>query len=163
MTQHRQRTPGAGTSGADNPDPVAAGAARSSPRAALGARSETSLAIAGISVPDSKLAHEITELVRDTESLLLFHYSSRVFYWAAMTGARRGLKFDAELLYAGAMFHDMGLMHSHSSPTSASRSTAPTRRETSCAATEFRNRISTRCGPRSRCTPRRAFHSTCIR
>jgi HD domain len=73
--------------------------------------------IKGISVPDSKLAHEITELVRDTESPLLFHHSSRVFYWGALTGARRGLAFDAELLYAGAMFHDMGLTYRHSSPS----------------------------------------------
>jgi len=72
--------------------------------------------IAGIQVPDSKLAREITELVQDTESSLLFHHSSRVYYWGALTGARRGLTFDAELLYAGAMFHDMGLTHRHSSP-----------------------------------------------
>jgi hypothetical protein len=72
-------------------------------------------AIKGISVPDSKLVHEITELVRDTESPLLFHHSSRVFYWGALTGARRGLTFDPELLYAGAMFHDMGLTNRHSS------------------------------------------------
>src|ERR1700750_2120695 len=75
------------------------------------------IAIKGISIPDSKLAKEITELVRDTESPLLFHHSSRVFYWGALTGARRGLKFDAELLYAGAMFHDMGLTHQYSSRT----------------------------------------------
>ena len=74
------------------------------------------MAIKGISVPDSKLAHKITELVRDTESPLLFHHSSRVFYWGALTGARRGLTFDAELLYAGAMFHDLGLTYRHSSP-----------------------------------------------
>jgi hypothetical protein len=74
------------------------------------------IAIGGISVPDSKLAREIAELVRDTESPLLFHHSSRVFYWGALTGVRRGLTFDAELLYAGAMFHDMGLTHRHSSP-----------------------------------------------
>ena len=73
------------------------------------------ITIEGIGVPDSKLAREITELVRDTETPLLFHHSSRVFYWAALTGARRGLRFDAELLYAGAMFHDMGLTHRHSS------------------------------------------------
>jgi HD domain len=73
--------------------------------------------IKGISVPDSKLARELTELVRDTESPLLFHHSSRVFYWGALTGARRGLAFDAELLYAGAMFHDMGLTYRHSSPS----------------------------------------------
>jgi hypothetical protein len=69
----------------------------------------------GISVPDSKLAREITELVRDTEPPLLFHHSSRVYYWAALAGKRRRLKFDPELLYAGAMFHDMGLTPAHSS------------------------------------------------
>jgi hypothetical protein len=73
------------------------------------------LSIEGISIPDSKLASEITELVRDTESPLLFHHSSRVFYWGALTGVRRGLRCDAELLYAGAMFHDMGLTSRHSS------------------------------------------------
>jgi HD superfamily phosphodiesterase len=71
--------------------------------------------IEGVSVPDSKLAREITELVRDTESALLFHHSSRVFFWGALAGKRRGLKFDAELLYTGAMFHDMGLTAQHSS------------------------------------------------
>jgi hypothetical protein len=71
--------------------------------------------LAGITVPDSKLAREITELVRDTETPLLFHHSSRVYYWGAMAGKRRGLRFDPELLYAGAMFHDMGLTHQHSS------------------------------------------------
>src|ERR1700761_9776125 len=65
--------------------------------------------IQGIGIPDSKLAREIPELVRDTESPLLFHHSSRVYYWGALAGQRSGLKFDAELLYAGAMFHDMGL------------------------------------------------------
>jgi HD superfamily phosphodiesterase len=63
----------------------------------------------GIRIPDSKLAGEITELVRQTESALLFDHSSRVYYWGALEGKRSGLKFDPELLYAGAMFHDMGL------------------------------------------------------
>jgi HD superfamily phosphodiesterase len=71
--------------------------------------------IDGIRIPDSALAHEITELVRDTESPLLFHHSSRVYYFGALAGKHRGLKFDPELLYAGAMFHDMGLTHTHSS------------------------------------------------
>src|SRR5712691_4079676 len=65
--------------------------------------------LAGVRIPDSKLAREVTELVRDTESPLLFHHSSRVYYWGALAGRRRGLRFDPELLYAGAMFHDMGL------------------------------------------------------
>jgi len=77
---------------------------------------KTNTDLAGIRIPDSKLAGEITELVRDTEPPLLFHHSSRVYYWAALAGKRRGLRFDPELLYAGAMFHDMGLTHRHSSP-----------------------------------------------
>jgi hypothetical protein len=36
--------------------------------------------VAGVVIPDSKLAHEISELVQDMESPLLFNHSSRVFY-----------------------------------------------------------------------------------
>jgi hypothetical protein len=73
------------------------------------------MSVQGVSIPDSQLAREITELVRDTESPLLFHHSSRVYYFGALAGKRRGLMFDPELLYAGAMFHDMGLTPKHSS------------------------------------------------
>jgi hypothetical protein len=36
-----------------------------------------SINVDGVTIPDSQLAHEITDLVRDTESPLLFHHSSR--------------------------------------------------------------------------------------
>jgi hypothetical protein len=65
--------------------------------------------IAGIKIPDSKMARELTQLIRDTESDLLFHHSTRVYLFGALTGRRKGLKFDPELLYTGAMFHDIGL------------------------------------------------------
>jgi HD superfamily phosphodiesterase len=71
--------------------------------------------VSGISIPDSKLANEITEFIRDTESTLLFNHSSRVYYFGALAGQRRGLKFNGELLYAGAMFHDIGLVPPYSS------------------------------------------------
>jgi hypothetical protein len=71
--------------------------------------------ISGVAVPDSKLGNEITEFIRDTESTLLFNHSSRVYYFGALAGKRRGLKFDAELLYAGAMFHDIGLVPAYRS------------------------------------------------
>src|SRR5580704_4928350 len=71
--------------------------------------------ISGICIPDSKLANEITEFIRDTESTLLFNHSRRVYYFGALAGKRRGLTVDAELLYAGAMFHDIGLVHAYSS------------------------------------------------
>ena len=69
--------------------------------------------IAGIKIPDSRLAREVTELIRDTESPLLFHHSTRVYLFGALTGRRRGLTFDPELLYIGAMFHDIGLTEAH--------------------------------------------------
>jgi hypothetical protein len=75
----------------------------------------TAAIISDITVPDSRLANEITEFIRDTESTLLFNHSSRVYYFGALSGPRRGLRFDSELLYAGAMFHDMGLVPDYSS------------------------------------------------
>jgi hypothetical protein len=74
-----------------------------------------SMTVQGATIPDSQLAREITEVVRDTASPLLFHHSSRVYYFGALAGKRRNLSFDPELLYAGAMFHDMGLTSKHSS------------------------------------------------
>ena len=65
--------------------------------------------IDGIKIPDSRLARDVTELIRDTESKLLFNHSVRVYFWAALAGARKSLRFDQELLYIAAMFHDIGL------------------------------------------------------
>lgn len=66
-------------------------------------------------IPDSALARSITEYIRDNESELLFNHSSRVYHFGALAGVRRRLTFDRELLYAGAMFHDLGLMPDHRS------------------------------------------------
>lgn len=71
--------------------------------------------INGITIPDTAMTRDATTFVRDTESDLLFHHSSRVYYWAALAGCRLDLKVDAELLYVGCMFHDVGLTHEHCS------------------------------------------------
>ncbi|SFO13039.1 metal dependent phosphohydrolase, partial [Pseudonocardia ammonioxydans] len=68
-----------------------------------------SRSIAGITIPDSTVAREATELVRDTASPLLFDHSRRVYVFGALRGREQGLEFDPELLYIGAMFHDLGL------------------------------------------------------
>jgi hypothetical protein len=65
--------------------------------------------IAGVRVPDSALAREADELVRDTAPQLLFDHSRRVFLFGSLQGRRLGLVPDPELLYVGAMFHDLGL------------------------------------------------------
>ncbi len=64
---------------------------------------------AGVTVPDTKLAREATELVRDSTTDLVYHHSRRVFWFGSLQGRNRGLSFDPELLYIGAMFHDVGL------------------------------------------------------
>jgi hypothetical protein len=66
------------------------------------------------------LTREITDYVRAAEDDLLFHHSRRVYFFGVMQGRRRGLHPDLELLYAGAMFHDVGLTEPHRS-TSALR------------------------------------------
>ncbi|OPC82977.1 diguanylate cyclase [Embleya scabrispora] len=65
--------------------------------------------IADVDIPDSALAKEATELVRDTAGPLLYDHSRRVYLFGALQGRRRGLAFDPELLYVAALFHDLGL------------------------------------------------------
>lgn len=74
-----------------------------------------SQSIAGIKIPDSALARATTEYIRDQQDDLLFNHSRRVFLWGALTGERKGLAYDAEQLYVGAMFHDLGLVEQHRS------------------------------------------------
>jgi hypothetical protein len=73
--------------------------------------------IADIVIPDTALVREITKFVRDAEDDLLFHHSRRVFLFGALQGRRRGLQPELELLYAGAMFHDLGLTERYRTST----------------------------------------------
>jgi hypothetical protein len=71
--------------------------------------------IGGITIPDSAVAREATDFVRDVSTPLLFHHSRRVFLWGSLQGQNLGLEYDPELLYVGAMFHDIGLVEGHRS------------------------------------------------
>jgi hypothetical protein len=65
--------------------------------------------IAGIDIPDTALVAEATEIVRDAATPLIYHHSRRVFLFGSLQGRRLGLTVDPELLYVGALFHDLGL------------------------------------------------------
>jgi HD superfamily phosphodiesterase len=69
----------------------------------------TTHTIAGIAIPDTQLVRDTTEFIRDVEDDLLFDHSRRVFLFGAQRGRRLELDPDLELLYVGAMFHDIGL------------------------------------------------------
>jgi len=71
--------------------------------------------VAGIPIPDSLIAREATEFVRDVSTPLLFGHSRRVFLWGSLHGEQLALDYDPELFYIAAMFHDMGLVEGHRS------------------------------------------------
>jgi hypothetical protein len=72
--------------------------------------------VAGVRIPDSKLAREATGLLREHGNPLLFAHSLRVYLFGALRGRHRNLKVDHELLYIGAVFHDLGLTAEYRSP-----------------------------------------------
>ncbi|GJD51298.1 hypothetical protein OPKNFCMD_4052 [Methylobacterium crusticola] len=73
--------------------------------------------ISGVRIPDSKIAREAAELVRQHQSEMLFNHSVRVYVFGAMKGTREGLKFDSELLYVASLFHDLGLVDAYHTDT----------------------------------------------
>jgi hypothetical protein len=68
---------------------------------------------AGVAVPDTRLAAETTEFIRDTTDELIYHHSRRTYWFGSLQGRVRGMSWDPELLYIGAMFHDVGLGEAH--------------------------------------------------
>jgi HD domain len=66
--------------------------------------------IAGVKIPDSRLATEATELIRDTTNELIFHHSRRVFLFGSLQARALAVHPDDELLYVAALFHDTGLV-----------------------------------------------------
>jgi hypothetical protein len=67
-------------------------------------------------IPDSLLAKEATEILREHSTELLFNHSMRVYLFAVEQGRQQNLRFDSELLYVAAAFHDLGLTKKFSSP-----------------------------------------------
>jgi hypothetical protein len=65
--------------------------------------------IAGVDIPDGAIAQAATSHVCAIQSELMFHHSLRAFLFGALIGYRDRLTFDMELLYVGAMFHNVGL------------------------------------------------------
>ena len=68
-----------------------------------------------LAIPDSLLAKEATEILREYSTDLLINHSMRVYLFAAEQGRQQKLRFDTELLYVAAAFHDLGLTKKFSS------------------------------------------------
>jgi hypothetical protein len=64
--------------------------------------------VAGIELPDTKLARDATDYVRELSAPLVFNHVLRTYVFGALVGQAMNLKFDGELFYLGAVFHDLG-------------------------------------------------------
>src|SRR6185503_12112060 len=67
-------------------------------------------------IPESLLAREATGILREYSSELLLNHSIRVYLFGAEQGRQQKLRFDPELFYVAAAFHDLGLTKKFSSP-----------------------------------------------
>jgi len=71
--------------------------------------------VAGIKIPDSKIAVQAKELLLEHGTDFIYNHSLRVFLFASINGQREHLKYDPELLYVSSVFHDLGLTRKYSS------------------------------------------------
>ena len=72
--------------------------------------------VAGITIPDSSIATQATELLLEHGTEFIYNHSLRVFLFASLSGRQKSLHYDPELLYVSSVFHDLGLVPHYSSP-----------------------------------------------
>jgi hypothetical protein len=72
--------------------------------------------IAGITIPDSSIAREATDLLLTHGTEFIYNHSLRVFLFSELNAKRNNLAHDSELLYVASVFHDLGLVPHYSSP-----------------------------------------------
>jgi hypothetical protein len=63
-----------------------------------------------LELPDTHVCRAALEVATAYCSPALLNHSVRAYLWAAGYGLRRGIAFDAELLYVSAMLHDLALV-----------------------------------------------------
>jgi len=61
-------------------------------------------------LPDTPACRSALEVATEYCSPALLNHSVRSYLWAAYLGAVRAMSIDAELLYAAALLHDLGLL-----------------------------------------------------
>lgn len=62
-----------------------------------------------ITIPDSRLAKQATQLVFEISPEFLYNHCMRTYAFGDALGRKYGLKYDQELFYLGAVLHDVGL------------------------------------------------------
>lgn len=68
-----------------------------------------STTIAGVTIPDSALAREATNIARAAEPAEIFDHSLRTYLFAELIAKAKGLPHDCELVYVASILHDTGM------------------------------------------------------
>ena len=63
--------------------------------------------VAGVRIPNTSLASEATQFVSGVTPLWLLNHLLRTRVFAELLGRRSAMKYDSELLYLGAIIHDL--------------------------------------------------------
>ena len=66
--------------------------------------------IAGVRLPDSKLAGDALALANETSPEWLVHHALRTYVFGGVIARDRGWQFDEELFFCGATLHDLGIV-----------------------------------------------------
>ena len=72
--------------------------------------------IAGVTIPDTKVAREATAIARSAEPPEIFNHSLRTYLFAELIAKAQKLSHDAEIVYVASILHDTGLSLMHMSP-----------------------------------------------
>ena len=71
--------------------------------------------VAGIAVPDSRLAREATAVAARAEAPEIFNHSIRSFFFSQLASKAGRIDHDVELVYVATILHDVGLTEAHMS------------------------------------------------
>ncbi|MGH6892649.1 MAG: hypothetical protein ACREEP_10355 [Dongiaceae bacterium] len=75
----------------------------------LTARKDPLRAIGGVRPPDSRIAREAVELVRDVSSRVLFNHVMRSYLFGELLARAKSGNYDREIVLLSAVLHDLGL------------------------------------------------------
>ena len=75
----------------------------------LGLRHQAAYHLSELTIPDTEITQQVTRLVKEVSPAFLVNHSIRTYLFGAALGLRDGLRFDHEVLYLGAVMHDLGL------------------------------------------------------
>src|SRR5271168_1599971 len=109
--------------------------------------------IAGVRIPDSKLAVAALDLVKIESHASIYKHVLRTFVFGGLAARAKGIGFDEELFFLGAVLHDLGLTERFGAPAGRFEVVGADAAEKFLSAKASRRSGARLFGRRSRCIP----------